>query len=298
MDATTTRPRAAPPQATPARRRRPPRIAWNAVSIWLLGFGLVAYLGLEGGGYDPLVHDQVGIAAWWVLLAAVAVGALPRRRLPRPAWAALGLLAAFVAWTALSLGWTESVERTWADLARVAGYLGVFALALFVRGPRGARRMVAAIGSAVALVAGVALLSRLHPTWFPEAGQTARFLPTDRERLSYPLDYWNALAALIAIGLPLLLHLATGARSVALRGLSAAALPVLALTSFLTLSRGGMAAAVLALAVFLTLAPNRLPKLATLAVAAVGSAPLIAAAAGRDAVGSSSSSPADTGCAR
>jgi len=38
------------------------RIDWSMVSVWLLGFGLVAYLGLKGGGYDPLVHDQVGIA--------------------------------------------------------------------------------------------------------------------------------------------------------------------------------------------------------------------------------------------
>ena len=144
---------------------------------WLLGFGLVAYLGLKGGGYDPLVHDQVGIAVWWVLLATVAVGALPRRRLGLLAWTALGLLAAFVAWTALSLTWTESVERTWADLARVGGYLGVFALALFVRDSHGARRMVAAVGAGIACVAIVALLSRLHPAWFPEASQTASSSP-------------------------------------------------------------------------------------------------------------------------
>ena len=55
------------------------RFDWSAVATWVLGFGLVVYLGLEGGGYDPLVHDQVGIAVWWILLAGVVVGALPRR---------------------------------------------------------------------------------------------------------------------------------------------------------------------------------------------------------------------------
>ena len=110
------------------------KIAWNAVWTWLLCFGLIAYLGLSGGGYDPLVHDQVGIAVWWVLLACILVGALPRRRFGTIAWIALGSLTAFLLWTALSLTWTESVERTSADVARVATYLGVFALAMFSRG--------------------------------------------------------------------------------------------------------------------------------------------------------------------
>jgi O-Antigen ligase len=260
------------------------RIGWNAVSTWLLGFGLVAYLGLEGGGYDPLVHDRVGIAVWWILLLTLLVGALPRRRLGALAWCALGLLAAFVLWTALSLGWTESTERTAADLARVAGYLGVFALALFARGPRGGHRMVAAVGAGIAFVAIVALLSRLHPVWFPEARQTGSFLSGANERLSYPLNYWNGLAALIAIGLPLLLQAATCAKPVLLRALAAAALPAMALVSFLTLSRGGAAAAILALAVFVALSPDRLPKLLALLVAGAGGAVLIAAATQRDAL--------------
>ncbi len=271
------------PSTVPLQLAR--RVNWNAVSTWLLGFGLVAYLGLKGGGYDPLVGDQVGIAIWWVLLAMVLAGALPRRRLGPLAWCALGLLAAFAAWSALSLTWTESVDKTSADVARVATYLGVFALALFLRDSRGARRMVAAVGTGIAFVAIVALLSRLHPAWFPEAEQTARlFYGGASERLSYPLNYWNAVAALVAIGLPLLLQVASGARIVAFRALAAAALPALALTSFLTLSRGGIAAAIVVLALFLALTSDRLPKLLTLLVAGAGGAILIAAATQRDAL--------------
>ena len=277
---------AAPPLPSVARfRSLVGRVDWNAVSAWLLGFGLVAYLGLKGGGYDPLVNDQVGIAIWWVLLATVLAGALPRRRLGPLAWCALGLLAAFVAWSALSLTWTESIDKTSADLARVATYLGVFALALFTRGPKAARRMVAAVGTGIAFVAIVALLSRLHPAWFPEGSQTGRFLGSSaQERLSYPLNYWNALAALIAIGLPLLLQVATCAKAILFRALAAAALPAMALTSFLTLSRGGIAAAIVVLALFLALTSDRLPKLLTLLVAGAGGAILIAAATQRDAL--------------
>lgn len=274
-------------KAASTRRQAPWKsledVDWAATAAWLLAFGLVVYLGLEGGGYDELVRDKLAIAVWWILLAGLLVGALPRRRLGPLTWLALGLLAAFVAWTALSLIWTESVDRTSIEVARVAGYLGVFALALFMRGPKGARLMVGAVAAGIAVVAVVALLSRLHPAWFPEAGQTARFLSAGRERLSFPLNYWNALAGLIAIGAPLLLQAATGARSIALRGLSAALLPALALTAFLTLSRGGIAAAALALAVFLAMTPDRLPKVLTLFVAAAGGVVLVSAAASRDA---------------
>src|SRR6187551_655585 len=188
------------------------RVDWGAVGTWLLCFGLVAYLGLEGGGYDALVHDQVGIAVWWILLASVLVGALPRHRPGGLALGAIGLFAAFVVWTALSLGWTESIDRTSADLARVGGYLGIFALAVFSRGPRESQRVISAVAAGIVLVSLVGLVSRLHPAWVPDAAHTASFL-TDRERLSYPLNYWNGLAGLIAIGLPLLLQVATGARS-------------------------------------------------------------------------------------
>ena len=259
------------------------RVDWGAAWTWLLCFGLVAYLGLEGGGYDPLVHDQVGIAAWWVLLATVVVGALPRRRFGKLAWVALGLFAAFTAWTALSLGWTESIDRTSADLARVGGYLGIFALVLFSRGRGEAQRVIGAVAAGIVLVSVVGLLSRLHPSWFSAATRTAGFV-TDSERLSYPINYWNGLAGLIAIGLPLLLQLASGARSALTRALAAAALPAMMLTIFFTLSRGGIAAAVLALLVFVALTSDRLPKIVTLLVASAGGAILIVAVDGRDAL--------------
>ncbi len=260
------------------------RVDWSAVATWALGFGLIVYLGLEGGGYDPLVHDRVGIAIWWVLLAGVVVGALPRRRPPALACIALALFAAFVVWTALSLTWTESAERTSADLARVAGYLGAFSIAVFGAGTSSARRLVAAVATGIAVVAVIALLSRLHPAWFPTSHETARFLSSGRERLSYPLNYWNGLAGLIAIGAPLLLQVATCAKSIAARALAAAALPAVALAAFFTLSRGGIAATFIALAVFLAFAPDRLPKLFTALLAGAGGLILIVAASHRDAL--------------
>lgn len=269
--------------------RRPAPLAntrevdWAAAAIWLLCFGLIAYLGIEGGGYDALVHDQVGIAVWWILLAAVAIGVVPRRRPGQVAWIALGLFAAFTIWTALSLGWTESSDKTWADLARLLGYLGIFALAILSRGFHESQRLIGAVAAGISLVFLIGLLSRLHPAWFPSAGQTGIILE-DRERLSYPIDYWNGLAGLIAIGPPLLLQIASGARTTVARALAAAALPAAMLTLFLTLSRGGIAAAVLAVALFLVLTSDRLPKLVTLLITGVGGAILVGGANSREAL--------------
>lgn len=257
-------------------------IDWGGIAVWLLAFGLVAYLGLEGGGYDQLVHDQVAIATWWAVVAGTLAAALPRRKIGTAGWLAVALFAAFVGWTALSLGWTESVERTWADLARILGYLGALVLALFVQGAGGARRIVGGVAAGIALVGLVALLSRLHPDWFPTATQTAAFLSPGQERLSYPLNYWNGLAALIAVGLPLIAHLASGSKTVLVRALCAATFPALVLALFFTLSRSGIAAAALALALYLLLAADRLPKLLTLLVGGAGGGFLILAADRRE----------------
>ena len=271
-----------------AAARRPrallERLDLQALAVWLLGFGLVVYLALSGGGYDPIVRNQLGLVVWWGMLLGLAVGALPLGRLRYGSWIALGLLAAYVAWVALSFIWSDVPASTVADLGRVVTYLGVFALALAIRAPRGARRMVGALGAAIAVVAALALLSRLHPAWFPDAGETVAFLPVARGRLAYPLGYWNGVASLTAIGLPLLLYLACSARHLATRAFAAAALPAMALTIYFTFSRGGTLAAIVAVALFLALAHDRLPKAATALLAAAGAAILIAAAGQRDAL--------------
>lgn len=257
------------------------RVDWAAAASWLLCFGLIVFLGLEGGGFDPLVHDQVGIAVWWVILLTVAVGALPRRRLGATALIALALLAAFALWIVLSLIWTESGERTFIDVARALTYLGTFLLVLITRDPRETQRLIGAVAAGIAFVVAIALLSRLHPAWFDSAQQTGRILEAE-DRLSYPLNYWNALAALAAIGVPLLLQLASGARTLLVRAAAAAALPSVMLTIYFTISRGGIGAAAIATAVFLALAADRLPKLLSLFVAGAGGALLIVLAHDRE----------------
>ncbi len=258
------------------------RIAW----IWALCAGLVLYLGLHGGGYDVVARSDAGVVVWWIVLVGAACGVLPAARLTRPAWAAVGLFAAFLLWSVIASGWSLSSESTLAEVSRLAAYLGVFVLALMSYGDR--RRALAhavgAVAAAIVVLAALALISRLRPGTFAGAATTATLLPGVRGRLSWPLNYWNALAAMVALGLPLLLAIATSARRLAVQALAAAAIPMTALTGYLTFSRGGAIASAVAVIAFIALAPERIPKLATTLAAAAGSVALIAGAVHRHAV--------------
>jgi hypothetical protein len=247
----------------------------------------VLYLGLDGGGYGFVVRSQVGLVLWWIVLLGAAWKVLPAGHLTRVAWIGLALFGGFVAWTALASTWSLSSERSLQDLALVASYLGVLLLALaFHRDrARAVRDTANAVAAAVVVVAALALASRLAPSAFPGAHVTAVFLDSGAlRRLSWPLNYWNGLAALVALGLPLLLSLATAARTLRAQAAAAAAIPLLVLCGYLTFSRGGAIAAAAAFLAFVILAPDRFPKLVTLLVAGAGSAILVAAAVHRGAI--------------
>ena len=246
----------------------------------VLPFLLIVYLSLEAGGYEAIARSEVGIAVWWLVVVGAVIGVLPAGRIERPGLIGLGLLGAFALWTGLAILWSESAERSITELARVATLLGVFVLALSSQGPDHLRRVIGSVAAAIALVAILALGSRLHPSWFPP-NAVADALPTEVARLSYPLTYWNGVATLLAIGVPLLLWTATSARHLGARALSVAALPLLALVVYYTLSRGGVAEAAIGLAVLLALHPRRRILLPPLLIGGAGAVALIIAAGKR-----------------
>ena len=170
-----------------------------------------------------VVRSEVGIAAWWIVLLGAAVGALPLARLPRRAWIALGILGAFALWTALGISWSESAERSVAELGRVATLIGLFALTLSVQGPDGLRRMVGGLGAGVTLVAGIALLSRSAVVGPGAGGAAGQYLGVPGPAALSTSTTGTASARFVAIGLPLLVALVTVARSTAGRALAAAA---------------------------------------------------------------------------
>jgi len=271
------------PGALARPRRLSARLDGPAIAAWTLAFSLVAYLALSNGGYDTIVRSQVGVAVWWIVLIGALTGILPAR-FGRAGWAAIGLLAGFALWTGLATGWSESAERSTLELGRIAAYLGVLVLALALQERAAARHTINGLACAIGLVTLLAVLARLHPQWFPENDHAEFLGARSARKLSYPLNYWNALAAFTAIGVPLLLGVALGARTLLGQAGSAAALPLSALCVYLTISRGGTLALVVGLVVFLLFVPRRLDALGTLLVAGVGSAILLAAAAQRDAL--------------
>jgi hypothetical protein len=249
----------------------------------ILPFTLVLYLGLQGGGYDTVTRGEVAIGVWWLVLLGALVGVLPMRRFGAAAWTAIALLLGFAAWNAIGISWSESSERSVEELARVAAYLGVLLLALSAQGEAGLRRTVAAVAAGVALIGALALLSRLYPGWFPP-NDPAELLPGTKNRLNYPLGYWNGLAALMAIGIPLLLVVATEARRLLTQAVATAALPVVMLAAFYTFSRGGALELAAAIAVLLLLYPRRFALVPSLFLAVIGSGIAILAATQRDAL--------------
>ena len=259
------------------------RLDLRALGAWTLGAALVVYLGLRGGGYDPLVRGEVGIAVWWIVLVGAAVGVLPLACLHRSAWVAIGLLGVFVVWTGIGLTWTISSERTAAELGRVSMYGGVLVLACAVLNRRTARHGLNGVATGIAAIGCFSLASRLWPSSFP-ANDVAAFLGTQGTALNYPINYSDGLGSFLAMGLPVLLAVGATARTIAGRALAVAAVPILVLGIVLSQSRGGALALVVGLVAFYLLAPDRLPKLASGLTALAGSAILVAAAMGRHAV--------------
>ena len=250
------------------------RIDFRALGAFTLGFAPVLYLALRGGGYDRIVYSEVGLAVWWLVLLGALAGVLPLGRIGVLAWVTAGFLGAFVLWTLIASGWSASAERTVDEVGRVATYLGLFVLSMCVVQRNTIRALVTGMAAAFALVSLLAVLSRLYPGAFP-ADQVEAFFPGSTARLSYPLNYANGTGSFLALGLPLLLAVGSRARWLAGQAVIAAALPVAALGVVMTASRGGVLTAIVGLVVFYALAPDRLPKLLTGAVAAAGAAILI-----------------------
>jgi hypothetical protein len=141
-------------------------------------------------------------------------------------------------------------------------------------------RWLDGLAMGIAAIAIVALVSRFFPGSFP-GRELLTFLPDSESRLSFPLDYWNGLGILLALGVPLLL-----ARSLADSRLASAAavgvVPAFGAAVYLTSSRGAVAAGVVGIAAFVLASDRRWAAAGAIAVAAAGTAVSVVIVAGRD----------------
>jgi hypothetical protein len=221
---------------------------------------------------------QLAIAAIAGIAAAAWLwsGAL-RLRAPTIVWGGAALLAAFAFWSGLTLLWSVAPDQTWTECNRAITYAIVLCLAIAVGAshPRSvtmiAGGLLAVCLAVTAYGLGQKLAPGLHIAGVFSLDQTGT-LP----RLQEPLGYWNALALLIAMGVPIALATAADrARGDRLRLAAAAAIVAMLLTIGFTYSRGGVVALVLALALALGLSGARLRSLMWLAMVVIATSPVL-----------------------
>lgn len=248
----------------------------------LLGHGLTLVVGAaffwlayDGGTYALTSRGVAAIVVWWAIALGVGLGFWPRSRVPVPALAVGGLLAGYAALSGLSVAWADSEEKAFDEFNRGVLYVGIFLLPVLAA-PRGrtGRRWVYGMATAIAAIAGVALTSRLFPDSFTGTVATdlPRLFPSAKARLSYPVNYWNGLATLLAFGLPFLLFTAVTARNAVIRGLSLVPIPALVAGMYLTSSRGGAIVGLVSVIVFVGLSGRAWRSAAATLVAAAGAA--------------------------
>ena len=243
-----------------------------AISVFALGF--------QSGGYDVTVRNSFAIAALWAIVVAVGALVWPLERAPRAALAAGAALAGLLAWTAIAISWSDSAERAFTEVNRIAFYLAVFALVVLASRRGSGARWADGLALGIVAIGLVGLASRLFPDAIGDRGVSS-FFPRGTRYLGYPLDYWNGLGIFIGLGLPLLLRAAIDARSTIWRALAIGATPALCGALYLTSSRGGILTAALGVGVFIALCGDRLRALVATAIMGAGAAAAVAVLAER-----------------
>jgi O-Antigen ligase len=246
----------------------------------LLGAGLFAavlYAAAAHGGlrYPWEMRLQAGLAILAVAaVAGVLFGPL-RAAAPRAGVAGIVLIGLFAVWSGITLAWSVAPDSTWVEANRAVAYAEVLGVAVVFGASHGRALQRAAAGAAVfaVLIAFYALLGKVVPG--VHAFGVSLGSPGFIARLRAPLDYWNALALVCAMGLPSLLRFAVdGGRRARPAGL--AGVWLLVLVGALTYSRGGIVGLAVGAGVSLWLGGARLRSLLHLTLAILAAAPAVA----------------------
>ena len=247
------------------RRARPP---WILIAVAAITF----LLALDDGTYSLSSRSLLAIAVWWITALAWASGGWPSIRPPNAVVLVGGLLGALALWAAASVVWSHDDAAAYDEVVRVLLYLGVVALVVtFVVGSDFAQ-WADGFATGIVLVAVLAVASRVFPDVI-HADSRYRFLSASVPRLSYPIGYWNGLAIVVALSIPLLLRLAAFANRPLLRAASIAAFVPVAAVLYLTSSRGGVLVAAAGALSFFAFASRRW-QVAAATLAAVAAAAL------------------------
>jgi O-Antigen ligase/Tetratricopeptide repeat len=241
---------------------------------------VVAY---DNGGFGESTRDSFAILLWWAAILGLGLAIWPLARITRGALVTGTFLAAFGLFTLISAAWASDAAAAYAEFTRVALYLAVFATAVLAGRRDNAGRWIDGLSLGIVGVAVIALVSRFFPGTFAQEA-IVQFLPGDAKRLGFPVGYYNGLAILVALALPLLLRQAVGGRNAFLRGLALVPVPAIAVIIDLSSSRGGAVTALVGCLAFLWFTARRWAVLGALLAAAVGSVAAVLAVIQRDAL--------------
>jgi hypothetical protein len=226
----------------------------RAAGLPLLGAAgvlLTVSLFFGGGSGDERMY-WIGMGALLVVLLGAAVVGVPSP--PPEGVLFICLLAGYVVWTGVSVTWSIVPDRSWDELNRGLVYAALAAIGLLAGSV--ARRPARGAATVLALLLGAvcfwALAGKVVPALFADGARVAR--------LRNPVGYWNALALLADMALPLFLWLAARRRELGALGVYLAVVTVL-----LTYSRAGVGVALLVVAAWLVLGFGRRESLAALA---------------------------------
>jgi len=237
-------------------------VVGSALAIALCLIGIFA-----AGGTELAANTWVQVVL--LVVGAGAAGAVLLVGGAGPRWGA-GSLAAFVALAALtyaSIAWSVQPATSWLEANRSLSYLAAFgtALALARLFPRRWPALVGAVAAATTAICAYALLLKTFPGSFDRIEQLGRLIE--------PLDYWNAIGLIAALGIPPCLW--AGARPEGPRwgkALAAPAIATLISALLLSYSRGSLAVAVVGAAGWFALVPLRLRGALILGIGTVGGA--------------------------
>jgi hypothetical protein len=201
-----------------------------------------------------VIRQQTALVVWWAIALGFAFGVLPRARLDSSLILPAVALAGLVLWTLLSLTWTESSERTWAELSRLLSYAGFVVLAWSALNRYTFRAAASGLTVAAVTVSTLAVASRVMPSSFPVDQVQIAF---NTDRLSYPFEYWNAVAAWGAATIAICLSWSAHARHALVRGAALASVPVAGTAVYLAYSRGGVLSTGVGVLAAIALSRNR-----------------------------------------
>ncbi len=228
---------------------------------------IAAALLFGGGSGDGAVAwiGGVGLVVALGLCGLTFIGLLPLPALGREGIAFALLGGGFAVWTGLTVVWSVLPDRSWDYFNRGLAYFAFAVVGAFAGSALSTRVGAWLLGALVGVTCLWALAGKAVPALYEDYGRLAR--------LRSPVGYWNALALVMVFGLPIALWAASSRRhSRLVRAGSVVGLYALVIALVLTYSRGGVLAALVALAGWFALTRERFESLAAFVVAGVPAA--------------------------